>query len=495
LVLAGTSNNDDNNDNGSYTDPTNYLTPVGTFLACPGPYGTYDMGGAVWQWNETALEPGAARGIGGGAFDGSSGIQSTSYRSQCNPIGEHDDLGFRFASSVAVPEPNSNALVLAGAVALGTWRLRRRASRIRDAMMNRKLSLMILAALLASAVSAQADVFNMPSGQTSLQFVTVGNPGNAPDTALMTDGTTGYGSVPYVYQMGKYDVTVGQYCQFLNAVAKTDPYGLYNSNMATDYATIKLIQSGSPSSYSYSVTGSYSQAANCPIFPVTWGDAARFCNWLQNGQPTGPEGSGTTETGAYALNGAMTDAALMAVPSPAHTGTGAATYFLPSENEWYKAAYYSGGGTNSSYWLYPTQSNTEPSNVLSPTGTNNANYYNYYNSSYTDPTNDLTPVGSFVLSPGPYGTYDMGGDVWQWSETNRAGLWRIVRGGSWDYTPNTLASSFHGTLNPTNDDNDRGFRVVASEAVPEPASLALLLAGAVALGIWRLRRKACYSAT
>jgi hypothetical protein len=45
------------------------------------------------------------------------------------------------------------------------------------------------------------------TGLASLQFVTVGDPGNAPDT-------TGYGSVPYTYQMGEYDVTVGQYCQF-----------------------------------------------------------------------------------------------------------------------------------------------------------------------------------------------------------------------------------------------------------------------------------------
>ena len=127
------------------------------------------------------------------------------------------------------------------------------------------------------------------------------------------DGTTGYGSVPYIYQMGKYDVTVGQYCQFLNAVAKTDTYGLYNSGMATDYPTIGITQSGSSGNYSYSVTGSYSQAANCPIFDVSWGDAARFCNWLQNGQPTGAEGTGTTETGAYTLNGATTQSALMAI--------------------------------------------------------------------------------------------------------------------------------------------------------------------------------------
>ena len=152
---------------------------------------------------------------------------------------------------------------------------------------------------LLTASTARADVFNMPAGQTSLQFVTVGDPGNAADT-------TGYGAVGYTYQIGTYDVTLSQYTAFLNAVARTDTYGLYHSGMATAYPTIGITQSGSPGDYTYSVTGSYGQATNCPIFDVSWGDAARFCNWLQNGQPTGAEGNGTTETGAYTLNGAVT---------------------------------------------------------------------------------------------------------------------------------------------------------------------------------------------
>ena len=67
--------------------------------------------------------------------------------------------------------------------------------------------------------------------------------------------------------------------------------------------------------------------------------------------------------------------------------------FLQKVQEWYKAAYYKGGGTNSGYWIFPTQSNTPPSNVLSATGTNNANYFEYGAEGYTDPTNELTPVG------------------------------------------------------------------------------------------------------
>jgi len=345
-----------------------------------------------------------------------------------------------------------------------------------------------LAALVASAATAQAaSVFNMPSGETSLQLVTVGNPGNA------ADPSTGYGAVSYTYQMGTYDVTVAQYCQFLNAVATTgDPYGLYNSGMATGLPTIAITQNGSAPNYSYTVTGSDSQGVNCPIFDVTWGDAARFCNWLQNGQPTsGAEATNTTETGAYTLSGATSDAALMAVDRNAN-----ATYFIPSENEWYKAAYFDptlNGGAGG-YWTYPTKSNTAPINILSPTGTNNANSYGSLgNGGCTDPTNYLTPVGSFVLSPGPFGTYDMGGDVLQWNEGVRFTDAREAPGGAWGFYSGGLASE--DSLNdfafvPTYQIDYIGFRVASSAAVPEPGGIALLLAGAMAFGIWRLRRNA-----
>ena len=320
---------------------------------------------------------------------------------------------------------------------------------------------------MTSAVTVQADVFNMPNRQTSLQFVTVGDPGNAPDTQIMDDGTSGYGSVPYVYQMGKYDVTVGQYVQFLNAVATTgDPYGLYNSNMST-FPYLAISQVGSPGSYSYELTGANSQGLNCPIVNVSWGDAARFCNWLQNGQPTAAEGTGTTETGAYTLDGATSIAELMAVTRNAN-----ALYFIPTENEWYKAAYYVGGGTNAAYWLYPTQSNSAPSNVFPATGANSANYLSD-TSGYSYLPYGLTPVGAFSASPGPYGTYDMGGDVFQWNETAVTSSYRGFRGGSF-YTDTTyMISSYRaGETLPSDEYFNVGFRV-ASVAVPEPGRLSL----------------------
>ena len=378
----------------------------------------------------------------------------------------------------SVPEPGSLALIAVGVFALlgcggrgeGSWLVLLRCS------------------WPYPERRTHADVLNMPNGEASLQFVTVGNPNNRPDTVVMTDGTTGYGSVPYVYDIGKYDVTVGQYVQFLNAVAATDTYGVYNSGMALGspdgMPTVGIVQSGSPGSYTYSVSYNWAvwttyylanfpslypsglaAAADCPIFDVSWGDAARFCNWLQNGEPIGPEGNGTTETGAYTLTGGTSDSALMGV-----TRSTGASYFIPSENEWYKAAYYN--PTSGMYWKYETQSNTAPINVLSASGTNNANVYDFYGTgeqTYTDPTNYLTPVGAFVASPGPYGTYDMGGDVFQWNEGNISHAYRCFRGGSWSTDIGFPRSSYRDYAiyvnTPEVECDDIGFRVAS---IPEP---------------------------
>src|ERR1051325_3322279 len=105
----------------------------------------------------------------------------------------------------------------------------------------------------------------------TMETVPVGNLRNANDA-------TGFGGVNYAYNIGKYEVTVGQYTEFLNAVAATDTYGLYNTRMGTDGHTAGISRSGSSGNYSYSVIGSQ----NHPVAYVRWADAARFANWLHN---------------------------------------------------------------------------------------------------------------------------------------------------------------------------------------------------------------------
>ena len=150
-----------------------------------------------------------------------------------------------------------------------------------------------------------------------------------------------------------------------------------------------IVQSGIAGSYTYSVPSDW---ANLPVNFVSWGDAARFANWMNNGQLTGAETAATTEEGAYTLDGATSSAALMAV-----NRNPGAKWCIPTEDEWYKAAYYVGGNTNVGYWTYATQSDTDPSNTLSATGTNNANYW--VGGYTTGGPYFRTPVGAFADSP------------------------------------------------------------------------------------------------
>lgn len=314
------------------------------------------------------------------------------------------------------------------------------------------------AVALSSTLSAQADI--------GYQFVTVGDPGNANDTA--TGGT--YGGVSYVYDIGKYDVTLNQYTTFLNAVASSDPYGLYNTSMATDLNVAGISRSGSSGSYSYSVIG----GGNRPVTYVSWFDAARFSNWLQNGQPTGlGEVAGSTEQGAYTLNGATSGIINKNVN---------ALYWIPTENEWYKAAYYDptlNGGAGG-YWTYATKSNTAPGNNASnPTLANQANYNNgvysvTQSSSYSSTQNYLTDVGLFSNSASAYGTFDQNGEAYQWNDAVITGGLRGLRGGPWSFNSSGLQSSNWGDIPPETDQGTIGFRLAT---VPEPSVAVSMIVG------------------
>jgi formylglycine-generating enzyme len=163
--------------------------------------------------------------------------------------------------------------------------------------------------------------------------------------------------------------------------------------------------------------------------------------------------------------------------------------FLPSENEWYKAAYYDprttaqgGPPSDSHYWLYPTSSNTVPTASV-PIGAINSANYNYA-------VGNLTDVGAYTGTTSPYGAFDMGGNVAQFNESLIAGFARTVRGGSYDFgSGNLLSSSRGGAAQPTGE-RDVGFRLVniPSGYVPEPSSLVLAALGFIGLA-WRLRRR------
>jgi sulfatase modifying factor 1 len=305
----------------------------------------------------------------------------------------------------------------------------------------------------------------------TIDTVTVGDAGNAADT-------TTYGAVTNVFAIGKYEVTIGQYNTFLNSVASvtSDSYivNLWTGSMATDLNIAGISRSGSGvlgDPYSYSVLGS----GNRPITYVSWFDAARFANWMNNGATNGA----STETGAYTLNGATTGVGF--------TKNAGASWWIPSENEWYKAAYYKGGGTNAGYWDYPTQSDSAPGNNIGGAA-NQANYYNgvyavTQSGSYSSSQNYLTDVGAFSNSGSAYGTFDQAGNVFEWNDAV-IGSSRGLRGGSWNGNGNYLQSSGRDSLDPTNEYSPVGFRVAS---VPEPSIAMLVLLGGGAC--WLVRRR------
>ena len=347
--------------------------------------------------------------------------------------------------------------------------------------------LLTLSALLFSVAAHAAPI--------TYDLVPVGNPGNANDT-------TGFGGVAYDYQIGKYDVTIGQYTDFLNAVAKTDTFSLYNAGMGTNQNIRGISRTGVSGSYSYSVIGpdgvvNGQSGANRPITYVSWWDSARFANWLANGQPTGAQTSTTTENGAYNVNGATSgNAPARNVTNP---NTGATpTYVIPTENEWYKAAFYSPvlNSGSGGYYLSATQSNAAPGNVIG-SGANQANYAPggvssvTQSASYSGSQNYLTDVGAFTNSASFYGTFDQSGNVFQWNDLDGTpGSSRGLRGGYWSSSASSLSSSVRLTLVPSDESLNIGFRLASPVAVPEPSTWVMGLAGLACggWGVWRRRR-------
>ena len=142
-------------------------------------------------------------------------------------------------------------------------------------------------------------------------------------------------------------------------MAATDTYGLYNASMNTAVYSYgcNIKRTGSSGTYTYTVA---SEWANRPVNLVSWGDAARFSNWLHNGQPglvapgvyePVPQDENATEDGAYYLNGATSNAGLTAVNREADW-----KWAIPTEDEWYKAAYHKNDGVTGNYFKYPTSS-------------------------------------------------------------------------------------------------------------------------------------------
>jgi sulfatase modifying factor 1 len=271
------------------------------------------------------------------------------------------------------------------------------------------------------------------AGSVDIDFVDIGNVGNTGDTAVAQQ-VGGYGAVDYDYSIGKFEVTADQWAAVIAADSVVGNAGDWSGSQ--------------------------------PTASSSWYEAAKFANWLT---------SGNALQGAYGFSDATTFTGVDRATALTTYGT---IYVLPSEDEFYKAAYLKSDG--SGYTLYATGDSV-------PTAGTDANY----NSANSEPWN----VGSGTAENN--GTYDMGGNVYEWGESAFAGgeptggESRVIRGDLWLYDASGLQSSFRGGRSPDLELTFVGFRVAsvsaAVAAVPEPSSIGLLVIGAMGCVLRRKR--------
>ena len=304
---------------------------------------------------------------------------------------------------------------------------------------------------LAFAI-AVALFFPLSATAITIDTVPIGNAGNAADSP----GNGLFGRVTTDYRIATTEVTNSQYVTFLNAVAASDPNSLYDTHMGSA-SRGGIVRSGSIGSFTYSVKPDVAGVGpgntnytygDKPVVFVSWFDAARFANWVNNGATP----SASTETGAYTISSGV-----------GVSRSNGATWFLPTENEWYKAAYYD--GTAGLYYGYPTRSSTAPDNHIPLNDSGNS--ANYFAGSFTqDDSYPFTTVGGYAMSKSPYGTSDQGGNVWEWTETTGTTTsLRIRRGGAIDSDASMLNSSYREGFNSGLGSDTLGFRL-ATIATP-----------------------------
>lgn len=239
--------------------------------------------------------------------------------------------------------------------------------------------LIVLVILSLLHQSAAADTFGSGANSFDIEFVRIGNPNNAADT---TGSPNPAGSVSYTYRMGKFEISE----QMIEKANAEGGLGITKDTRGPDK----------------------------PATSTSWNEAARFVNWLNTSQGFQVAYKFALQPGevGYSANATIE---LWTISDAGYNPNNLfrnrlARYFLPSANEWYKAAYYD--PTSGLYHDYPTGSDNVPSGI-DFAGDPNFDAVFFDGASNSQP-NDIINVG--LLSP--YGTAGQGGNVFEWEETD-----------------------------------------------------------------------------
>jgi formylglycine-generating enzyme required for sulfatase activity len=281
------------------------------------------------------------------------------------------------------------------------------------------LSFAVVTAVTASPAQAQTETFGTGTNQFTMDFVAVGDAGNQADT-------NNRGAVSYPYRIASLEVTEAQM-----EMARAN--GLAN------------VTSGA-------------WAADQPAAFIHWFEAAAFVNFLNEQAGFAP---------AYNIAWNETNQTWTMEPWAATESWGAygenrfrhrdSRYFLPSEDEWYKAAHYKGGATNAGYWAYPTAEDAAPTGVAAGTDASTAVFGLQSGPSEVAQSGGLSPSG----------TRGQGGNVAEWLESAWDGTNNLVtearatRGGDWFGPANELAAAAREINSPYYENDMLGFRVAS----------------------------------
>ena len=305
-----------------------------------------------------------------------------------------------------------------------------------------KLPLILGTALLASLSPSVADNFGSGTNAFTLAFETIGDPGNAA-------GSGGYGAVVYDYRLSTHEVSQDVLQRAVNSGLAGVTAGAWSGDQ--------------------------------PAAFVDWFEAAAFVNFLNTDRGLTPAYDLSWDGQSWSMNlWSAADAWQLGGENLYRHKD--AFYFLPSENEWFKAAYYKAGGTDAGYWSYPTQEDVAPTAVASGILAGTAVY-----DGQAEPASVLANGGLAA-----YGQRGMGGNVSEWTESAWDGLNnsvsedRTVRGGDWFGSFDQLASDYRDINAPLYESDFIGIRVAS---VPEPSTVALLLLTGVAARLWHWRLK------
>jgi len=283
--------------------------------------------------------------------------------------------------------------------------------------------------------------FGTGANQFTIEFVEIGNPGNQADN-------TGYGSVSYLYNIGKYEISR----DIINKANQESGLGITLFDM-TNYGGNSNL--------------------NRPASGITWKEAARFVNWLNTSK-------GSAAAYKFDLSGnyqIWTSADSGFNPANPYRNN-LARYWLPSADEWYKSAYSNPTGN---WFDFANGGNTAPNPVVSGTGLLDA----VYGQATSSGPAEVNSAGGLS----PWGTMAQSGNVWEWTESAYDGVNndpnenRERRGGSWYSNATTLGTSQRHSYDPAISEVNIGFRVAE---LPEPSALSLF---AVGLGVVLRRRR------